>query len=113
MHEATIVLGALTIVEEEMKKLGLNTVSRITLCRGELACVEEQTLQGCFEIASQTGFAQGAELAIERIPISFKCTRCDTIETTKILPSSCRHCGSEHLNLATGRELYVKNFEAE
>lgn len=113
MHEASLVLSTISIVEEEAKRLGVTKINSITMCVGELACVEEQTLRGCFEVAVEDGTLSGTELIIEPVQAVYRCDKCDASLTGRKQPPVCPKCNIGSLCLEKGRELYVKSFEAD
>ncbi|MDC7217724.1 MAG: hydrogenase maturation nickel metallochaperone HypA [Spirochaetales bacterium] len=113
MHEASIVLGILNIVEEEAKRLHLNKVNKITMCLGEFTCAEVQTLRDCFELVAEPTLAAEAELIIESVKATAKCNRCRKVFPVKKQEMECPYCGSKTMRLKSGRELYVKSFEAD
>ncbi|SKA67811.1 hydrogenase maturation nickel metallochaperone HypA [Desulfobaculum bizertense] len=113
MHEISIILSIISIVEEEAKKHGISHVHSVTICVGELSCVEEQTLRGCFEVATETSSLAGAKLIIEPVEAVFNCARCGGSIRAHTWLNTCSHCNANDLNLVQGRELFVKNFEAD
>ncbi|WP_371384776.1 hydrogenase maturation nickel metallochaperone HypA [Pseudodesulfovibrio karagichevae] len=113
MHETAIILSTISIVEEEAKKRGVSQIHSVTMCVGELACVEEQTLRGCFEVAVETSTLSGAELIIKPVEAVFCCGSCGASNRGRTWSDTCPRCKAANLTLTQGRELYVKSFEAD
>ena len=113
MHETSIVLSIISIVEDEARKRRVSRINTVTLCVGELASIEENTLRGCFEIAVENSMLAEAELVIEPVEAVFSCNCCGVTVTGRSGPDSCPGCQCSSLNLKQGRELYVKSFEAD
>lgn len=113
MHEASIVLSVISIVEEEAGKHGVLKVNTITMCVGELSCVEKQTLQACFEIASKSPALEKAELIFEPVKAVLRCDSCGAAFGRENWLENCPECNGSSISIEHGRELYVKNFDAD
>ena len=113
MHESSLAMSLLDIVVDQASRFQADAVQRVDLCLGELAGVEATTLVACFAMLAEGSVAQGAELVIERIPVSGTCTVCGAAARKKGRLLCCPACGAASVKLATGRELYVKSIEVE
>lgn len=113
MHEAALVAGIVRIAEEEAKKYGAVRITGIRLQLGLLACVEEQTLQGCFELWTEQGCAQGAVLTIQRLPLACHCTQCGHDFTLQIRHFACPHCDARHIDFTGGHECTIHGIDAD
>lgn len=89
---------------------------------GEFTLVVPLTLRECFRIASAGTIAEGAELAIERVPGEVKCNDCghvgladyeDDLPHVGLKLFSCKRCHSSNTTIVAGRELKVKNMSIE
>lgn len=113
MHEASIILSIISIVEEEARRRGVSRVNSVTMCVGELACVEERSLRGCFEVAVEMSALAGAELIIEPVESVFRCDSCGASSQGRAWADACPQCNADRMTLVHGRELFVKSFEAD
>ncbi len=113
MHETSIVLSTISIVEDEARKHGVSKINSITMCIGELTCVEKETLRGCFDVAVESGALAGAKLIIEPVAAVFRCEKCGASLGRKQWSGTCPKCAGGDVCLEQGRELYVKSFEAD
>lgn len=112
MHELSIALSILDIVEEEVERRGNVRVEAIHLKLGPLAGVVKEALLSSFELATeQTGFAD-CSLVIEEIPISIRCSQCNAERPVRSIQSLyCVDCGAPATDIVHGRELQVSALE--
>jgi hydrogenase nickel incorporation protein HypA/HybF len=113
MHELALCQNIVELVVERARNEGVDRVSRVTIEVGVAAGVEPDALQFCFECVAADTIAQGAELAIEMIPLRGRCRECACEFAPKRMFSACPRCGSGAPTLLTGRELRVKTFDGE
>jgi hydrogenase nickel incorporation protein HypA/HybF len=115
MHETVFASSILRIVEEEAAihltgdKSGY-VVEEIVLQVGILACLEETTLRGCFEIMAEETVARGARLVIERLPLRGICPDCDPAHKEVRAISrkfTCPRCGGANVDWQGGNEMNI------
>jgi hydrogenase nickel incorporation protein HypA/HybF len=113
MHELSIALSILDVVEEEAERHGGRVVA-VHLKLGPLSGVVKSSLVAAYDLAREGLSTSVGELVVEEIPISVRCPECDTIHT---LPSMqelcCPECGAATPDVITGRELEVVAIEIE
>ena len=63
-------------VVECVRNEGVDRVTHITIEVGNAAGVEPDALRFCFDIVARDTMVQGAELAVERIPLQARCRDC-------------------------------------
>ena len=113
MHELAITEGIISAAVPAAESAGAKRILEIRLKIGELSGVLPAYIQECFDIASQGTIAQGARLAVERIPVRIRCLDCGyegVIDRKKI---RCPQCGGAELRITAGREYYVDSLEVE
>jgi hydrogenase nickel incorporation protein HypA/HybF len=113
MHESTLALSILGIVVDEAAKAHAAAVRSVTLCVGELACVEPQTLTACFELVAEGTLADKTRLSIRRIPATGTCEVCGAAVRRQNRLMRCPKCSAASIKLVTGRELYVESIEVD
>lgn len=112
MHELSIACNLVEIVEEAARTAGAARVTRVRLRLGDLAGVVEEALRFSFPVAAQGTLAEGAELAIERVPVRVMCRQCLAEQTlTPPFIFRCSACGASDLQFLQGRELQVESIE--
>lgn len=113
MHELSICMSILSIVEEEVaKKDDVTGVKTVTLKVGELSCLEARTLTSCFEVISEKTIADGAKLVVNAVKARWACKACGH-EFEERLPGQCPACEKRQLKMVAGREFLVESLEVE
>jgi hydrogenase nickel incorporation protein HypA/HybF len=113
MHELAITESILRIAVDEANKHGASKVLSIKIKVGEFSGVVPQLIQEYYNIVSRDTEAEGAELVIDRVPVTIRCLDCGkafAIDRAKI---KCPECGSINIKMVTGREFYVDSMEVE
>lgn len=112
MHELSIALSILDVVEEEAERRGDVRVEAIHLKLGPLSGVVKEALLSAFELASEdTAFAR-CSLVIEDVPVSIHCPQCNAERPIRSLQSFyCPDCGTPGTEVVHGRELQVSALE--
>ena len=91
--------------------VGPAAVKRVNLQVGRLSAVVPESLVFCFEIVARGTPLEGAELAIEEVPVVACCNDCGARWTVKEAAFCCEECGSGSLHLLSGRELLITSIE--
>ncbi len=112
MHETAIVTGLMRILEQKADANGVERILRVTVKVGRLRAVEPRQLQACFEMFAEGTVADGAELAIEEVPVRARCKGCGTEFEVPRFRFECPGCGGGEVDVIAGQELYVESFEA-
>jgi hydrogenase nickel incorporation protein HypA/HybF len=112
MHELSIALSILDVVEEEAERRRNVRIEAIHLKLGALAGVVKEALLSAFELAAeQTDFAQ-CTLVIEDVPISIRCSQCKAERPVHSMQCfQCVDCGTPATDVVHGRELQVSALE--
>lgn len=114
MHELPVTESILTIVLKHAENNDVKRIVTIYLSVGELSDLEDEWMQKYFEYLSKGTLAEGAQLRIERIPITMQCTACSEvfyINKKDLDAIRCPKCNEEKCTLTAGREYYIKNME--
>ena len=112
MHELSIALSILDIVDEEAQRRGDVGVEAIHLKLGPLSGVVREALLSAYELASeQTRFA-ACPLVIEEVPISVYCSNCKSERSVRSIQCfCCVECGMPASEVVHGRELQISALE--
>ena len=113
MHEFSIALSLLEIVEQEARPYGEAKVISVRVRIGRLSGVIPDALSLAFEVASTGGRAQGASLLIEEVPVRIACNQCKKVTVMDDPFLICPHCKGSDVELIAGRELEIKDMEIE
>lgn len=112
MHEMGIALQIVEIATASIPpELNDSRVARVNLKVGKLAAIVPDSLRFCFSVAVKDTVLDGAELAIEELPVVARCKDCDTEWTIEEAVFKCQACDSGSLEILSGRELDIESIE--
>lgn len=114
MHELPVTESILNIVLKHAENNDAKKIVTIYLDVGELSDLEDEWMQKYFEYLSKGTLAEGAQLSIERIPITMQCAACSQVfrvEKSDLGTIRCPKCNEEKCTITSGREYYIKNME--
>jgi hydrogenase nickel incorporation protein HypA/HybF len=113
MHELSIALSLLDLVEEEAGRRGVR-VAVVHVRLGPLSGVVRDALVAAFELAREGTPQEQANLVIEEVPVVVSCPRC---AARKVLESAwllcCPTCGTPTPEILSGRELDLVALEID
>ncbi len=114
MHELSIALSVLDLVEEEAARRGNAIVKAVHIRLGPLSGVIKQALASAYDLAREGTALEGCELVVEETPLSVHCATCGTFRPTQSIDCvRCPECGGENVQIVGGRELEVIALEIE
>jgi hydrogenase nickel incorporation protein HypA/HybF len=112
MHELSIALSILDIVEEEAQRRGGVPVYSIRLKLGPLSGVVKEALLSAYDLAREGTALAACEMVIQEIPIVAYCPACQSKRpVVSIQELCCAVCGEVTPDILTGRELEVAALE--
>ncbi len=108
MHELSIALSILDMVDEEAQRRGDVGIEAIHLKLGLLSGVVKEALLSAYELASeQTRFA-ACPLVIEDVPVSVYCSNCNAERSIRSVQCfCCVECGMPASEVVHGLELQI------
>jgi len=112
MHELSIALSILDMVEEEAGRQG-GRVAAIHLRLGPLSGVVKEALLSAYGLAREGTALEHAELVVEEIPVVTYCPVCAAEGMPSPQELCCRTCGAPTAEIIQGRELEVVALEIE
>jgi hydrogenase nickel incorporation protein HypA/HybF len=110
LHELAI---AESVVQIADRHAAGRRVTKVYLKVGHLRQVVPSALAFSFELVAQGTPVEGAELALEEVPVRGKCRACGMESRLEGFPLQCRTCGGFDLQILEGEELYVESLEME
>ena len=114
MHELSIALSIIDIVEEEADRLGTVRIRAIHLRLGPLSGVATAALLGAYEMVRAESRFTDVRLVIEEIPVVLFCAPCNAERAAESLQSMrCVECGAPSSHIVRGRELDITALEIE
>lgn len=112
MHEMSIAKSIFEIVNGEIERCGVQKVVEIRIRAGVLMGIVADSLRFCFSILAQDTPAQDAEIVIEKTPLKGLCKTCETPFMVENYEFLCPKCGSEDMEIISGKELFIEGMEA-
>jgi hydrogenase nickel incorporation protein HypA/HybF len=111
MHELSIALSLLDLVEEEAERRGCR-VAAIHLRLGPLSGVVGEALASAYELAREGTPMAETELVLKEVPIVVSCPACRAERTpASAFELRCPVCGSPTPDVIGGNELEVVALE--
>jgi hydrogenase nickel incorporation protein HypA/HybF len=108
MHELSIAEALVAIAEEHA---GLRRVARVEVKVGALRQVVPGALAFAFELVARGTVVEGAELALEQVPVRAECRRCGAHALLERFPFACPVCDGTRLEIVDGEQLSVEALE--
>jgi hydrogenase nickel incorporation protein HypA/HybF len=117
MHEMSIAVSLVEIIQQEMAKHGVSTLLKVRVKHGRLTHLVPEALHFAFEACVRDTDMEGAELELEEVPLSVRCCKCAAVfepDQEDIVYLPCPECGEEFGHeVLTGKELHLDRLEAE
>ncbi|MCX7122008.1 MAG: hydrogenase maturation nickel metallochaperone HypA [Gammaproteobacteria bacterium] len=108
MHELTICLQLIKLIEKKSKK---QRIKKIWIAVGELTGIDPHALQFSFPIAASHSIAKEAVLEIISISGQSYCNICKINNMIKRLFDPCEKCGLFDFKITQGKELRIVKME--
>ncbi len=113
MHEMGIAIQILNLATSSLPPGEAVKVKAIHLRVGKLTAIVPQSLRFCMDVAAKDTLAEGAELVFTETPVVIDCNECDEQTEIEEPPFVCGSCGSDKIEVVSGREMIVESIEVE
>lgn len=114
MHELSIAIQIMDIVDRHLPKNEKVLLKKISLKVGKLSAVVPESLSYCIEaITKDSSYAQGVELEIIEIPVQVECRDCKQVSQVDPCSIKCMDCDSRRIDIISGWEFSVESIEVE
>src|ERR1035441_10118540 len=114
MHELSIVSSVVESVIESLEAYPGAQVKEVRLRVGALASVVEDSLQFCYQIATEDTPLAGSKLVVNILPVVMHCEPCGAdVEIASLQSFRCPRCGELVADLKQGRELEIDSIEID
>lgn len=110
MHEVSIVEGIIESVTQQRSNHNFERIISVEITCGQYNCVDEETLQFCYDIATKGTWLEGAGIMIKRLNEQYQCSVCGKEFFLDGEQKTCS-CGSDQLIPQINTDLYVSKLE--
>lgn len=113
MHELSIAMEILRIIENDISNKQSKKVTEIELDIGQMAGVDIGNLRFVLENISSQALFDGCRIHINTIQPLSHCNLCGAVFPVRNLFESCAVCHSSDVRLVCGNELKIKSYVIE
>jgi hydrogenase nickel incorporation protein HypA/HybF len=113
VHEFGVTKSLVELCNKEAEKNRINKVYRIYLRIGRFTGFSPDSIKFYFAHMKANTRCDTAELVFEEIPIRIKCKNCNKESKIDEPVLLCPDCGSNEIDLLSGREFFVASIEGE
>jgi hydrogenase nickel incorporation protein HypA/HybF len=113
MHELGIATQIVSVVTRVKEENSADRVGLVTVDIGQLAGINRESLEFCFEAITRGTALEGARLKIEEFKPVGRCRKCG--EEYEVRPDDfrCSACGSSDFDVLSGSEISIREVEVE
>ena len=111
MHELSLASTMVEQIEELMRSHGIKQLDKVTVTIGALSGVDCEAFEFAFPIAVEKTLLEGAALSIVFQPVEVTCRDCATRSSPDPLYLRCQTCGSNAVDVVSGRDLMIQSLE--
>ncbi|WP_291994376.1 hydrogenase maturation nickel metallochaperone HypA [Candidatus Accumulibacter sp. ACC003] len=113
MHEMSLAMGILQIVEDAARAQSFRRVRSVFVEIGELSAVEPAAIRFCFDAVIAGTLAEGAVLNVVEVAGEGLCFNCHQTVPLAARYDPCPACGGYPVQATGGTEMRVKELEVE
>ena len=113
MHEYSVTKSLVDLCNKEADNNNMKMISKIHLKIGKFTGFSPDSIQFYFEHLKPETKCGSATIEFEEIPIEIKCHHCGKQHVIEDPILLCPNCGSEQIELLSGREFFVASIEGE
>ena len=109
MHEVSIAINIIQIIEDELSLHPGKVVEKMHLQIGTLSGVVAESLLFALEASRQNSPLKNAEISIDHQKAMAHCKECGNKFETEDYFGVCPRCSNDRYDIITGRELIIKS----
>ena len=116
MHEFSLMENVMNTVKDSARENRIKRISKIKLIIGQMTMAVPDSMQFAFEVLSNAyePLFNNAVLEIEEQPVRCLCSSCGcSFEPSVMYMLICPCCQGAHIEITSGRELFLDFFEGE
>lgn len=113
MHEYSVTKSLVDLCNREAENNNIKTITKINLKVGKFTGFSPDSITFYFEHLKGNTKCSNAKIEFEEVPIKIKCQACGSQNTIDEPILLCPDCGSDEIDLLSGREFFVASIEGE
>ncbi|HXX81338.1 MAG TPA: hydrogenase maturation nickel metallochaperone HypA [Thermodesulfovibrionales bacterium] len=114
MHETSIALGILDIINDRCIAEGYHSIESVRLRIGRAAGIMPEALLFSFDVAKLGTAAENAHLIIDSVLLGGTCDECKSeFEVEEAYVLSCPKCGSSAFKIQKGYEMEIMEMDVK
>ena len=113
MHEYSVTKSLVDLCNREADKNNIKIIAKINLKVGKFTGFSPDSIEFYFQHLKANTKCSNAKIEFEEIPIKIKCRNCGKQQVIDEPILLCPKCGSEEIDLLSGREFLVTSIEGE
>ena len=113
MHEYSVTKSLVDLCNREADKNNIKIIAKINLKVGKFTGFSPDSIEFYFQHLKANTKCSNAKIEFEEIPIKIKCRNCGRQQVIDEPILLCPKCGSEEIDLLSGREFLVTSIEGE
>ena len=113
MHEYGVTKSLVELCDKEAARNDIKSVAKVHLKVGKFTGFSPDSIEFYFEHLKVNTKCNAAKIVFEEIPIRIKCKGCHNEHIIDEPILLCPSCGSNEIELLSGREFYVASIEGE
>lgn len=113
MHEFSIAMSIIEVVEKEAHAVNAMSVSALTLDIGTMSGVEFYALDTALEMAVKDTILEKGKIVVNKIQAEAVCCDCNHKFKIEDITDVCPKCGSFFSDVVSGKEFKIKSIVVE
>jgi len=113
MHELSLAQELIEQLQRVAAQEHAIRIVRVTVEIGPYSGVEADAFEFAFGLAAGDTLAEGAELIMDKRPVTVSCLRCGGLTQPEPDCLVCKTCGSSEVRIEGGREFLIREIELE
>jgi len=112
VHEVSIALSLLDLVEKKCREEGYQRVESVRVRVGKASGVLPEAFSFAWDVVKRDTIARDSRFTLELIPVGGTCEACGAhFETENVFLTQCPLCSSPSFQIIQGRELEIVEME--
>ncbi len=108
MHEVGVVMQVIETVEEYAREHDVERIESLVLQIGELSSMIPKYIEAVYPAAADGTMLEHTTLKIEILPANALCKKCNKVFRVTAHNGLCPLCITNHFELLSGKEFYIK-----